>query len=124
MIYFSNSECGYEQQRLLFRNFVNGLKERPIAFPYTFLTFNERQLILECRLLHTIEIGLHTQFISEIVDVKADETVLGENGLPDAGKVQTFSYDPGSRCNYGTGFRLAQAFDVGRELLTDSDTCP
>ena len=38
----------------------------------------EFPLVLECRLLRTVEIGLHTQFVGEIVDVKADETVLGE----------------------------------------------
>ena len=37
----------------------------------------EFPIILECRLLHLAEIGLHTQFIGEIVDVKAeDEGVL------------------------------------------------
>ena len=30
---------------------------------------------------HKTEIGIHTQFIGEIVDVKADESVLGEKGL-------------------------------------------
>src|SRR4030042_1151866 len=32
----------------------------------------EFPLVLECKLLQTIEIGLHTQFIGEIIDVKAD----------------------------------------------------
>ena len=50
----------------------------------------EFPLVLECKLLHTIEIGLHTQFIGEIMDVKADESVLGPDGLPDMDKVQPF----------------------------------
>ena len=78
----------------------------------------EFPIILECRLLHVIEIGLHTQFIGEIVDVKADEAVLGDNGLPDAGRTRTFSYDPGSRSYYTTGPVLAQGFAIGKELLT------
>ena len=36
----------------------------------------EFPLVVECRLLHTIEIGLHTQFVGEILDVK-------EEGGPD-----------------------------------------
>ena len=32
----------------------------------------EFPVVLECRLLHIVEIGLHTQFIGEIIDVKAD----------------------------------------------------
>lgn len=31
----------------------------------------EFPLILECRLIHSLEIGLHTQFIGEIIDIKA-----------------------------------------------------
>ena len=37
----------------------------------------EFPLVLECRLLRAVEIGLHTQFIGEILDVKADESVIG-----------------------------------------------
>jgi flavin reductase (DIM6/NTAB) family NADH-FMN oxidoreductase RutF len=33
---------------------------------------NEFPLIIECKLIHHHEIGLHTQFIGEIVDVMAD----------------------------------------------------
>jgi flavin reductase (DIM6/NTAB) family NADH-FMN oxidoreductase RutF len=80
----------------------------------------EFPLILECRLLHTVEIGLHTQFIGEIIDVKADESVLNEKGLPDAAKVRTFSYDPGSRNYFATGAFLAQGFSIGRGLIDDS----
>ena len=32
----------------------------------------EFPLILECKLLHALEIGLHTLFVGEILDVKAD----------------------------------------------------
>ena len=82
----------------------------------------EFPLILECRLLHTIEIGLHTQFIGEIIDVKAEEAILGEKGLPDAAKVKTFIFDPGSRNYYSTGPLLAKAFAIGRELITGNGT--
>ncbi len=56
----------------------------------------EFPMILECKLLHTVEIGLHTQFIGEIMDIKADEEVLGDNGLPDIAKVKSFLFDPGN----------------------------
>jgi len=81
----------------------------------------EFPLILECRLLQVVEIGLHTQFIGEVIDVKADESVLNDKGLPDAAKVRTFSYDPGSRCYFATGALLAQGFTIGRELIDESD---
>ena len=30
---------------------------------------------LECKIIHVIEIGLHTQFIGEVMDVKIDDTI-------------------------------------------------
>ena len=69
---------------------------------------------LECRLLHTIEIGLHTQFIGEIMDIKADEAVLDENGDLDIERVRPILFAPGNRAYYGVGAFLGQAFSVGR----------
>ena len=71
---------------------------------------------LECKLLHTLEIGLHTQFIGEILDIKADESVLGENGAPDIKKVKTFLYATGNRAYYSVGKWLGKAFSIGREI--------
>ena len=45
---------------------LTAVKSDLVDAPYV----NEFPLVLECRLLHTIEIGLHTQFIGEILDVK------------------------------------------------------
>jgi len=49
---------------------------------------------LECKLLHTIEIGLHTQFIGEVLDIKAEEDVLGEGGVIDIERVRPFLFAP------------------------------
>ena len=71
---------------------------------------------LECRLLHTVEIGLHTQFIGEIVDIKADEARLSESGELDIEKVRAILYAPDDRAYYGVGARLGQAFSIGRQI--------
>jgi flavin reductase (DIM6/NTAB) family NADH-FMN oxidoreductase RutF len=71
---------------------------------------------LECRLLHTVEIGLHTQFIGEIVDVKADEEGLSESGELDIEKVRAILYAPDNRAYYGVGARLGEAFSIGRQI--------
>lgn len=68
---------------------------------------------LECKVIHTLEIGLHTQFIGEIVDIKVDEDGLGETGLPDIEKIKPFLYDPGSSNYYGIGEYLGKAFSIG-----------
>jgi flavin reductase (DIM6/NTAB) family NADH-FMN oxidoreductase RutF len=74
----------------------------------------EFPLILECKLLHTIEIGLHTQFIGQIVDVKAEESMLKENGVPDVTKVLPFFYSPESSAYYKIGEYLGKAHSIGR----------
>jgi len=76
----------------------------------------EFPVILECRVLHTIEIGLHTQFIGEILDVKADDAILGDLGFPDMKKLKPFVFDPGPRSYYSIGKYLGKAFSIGREL--------
>jgi flavin reductase (DIM6/NTAB) family NADH-FMN oxidoreductase RutF len=75
----------------------------------------EMPLVLECRLLHSFELGLHTQFVGEIVDVKADRSVLGADGLPDILKLKPLIFDTGHRGYYGIGSLLGQAFSVGKK---------
>ncbi len=80
----------------------------------------EFPLILECRVIHTFEIGLHTQFIGEVMDLKAEESVLGETGAPDIEKVKPLSFTPESRTYYGLGKLLGKAFSIGRTLSGDN----
>ena len=80
----------------------------------------EFPLVLECILIHTHEIGLHTQFIGEIKDVKADKSVLDEKGLPDIEKVKPFTYVPEIRTYYGIGKYLGKAFSIGKEIKENS----
>jgi flavin reductase (DIM6/NTAB) family NADH-FMN oxidoreductase RutF len=77
----------------------------------------EFPLILECKVIHTLEIGLHTQFIGEILDVKADADVLGDRGLPDIEQVKPIIFGPEIRAYHGIGKYLGQAFAIGKELF-------
>jgi flavin reductase (DIM6/NTAB) family NADH-FMN oxidoreductase RutF len=76
----------------------------------------EFPLVLECRLFQTLELGLHTHFIGEIVDVKAEESVLGEDRSIDIEKVDAFFYVPGKRCYYRIGPYLGKAHSIGAGL--------
>jgi len=94
---------------------VSGLtpvKSELVNAPY----IQEFPLVLECRVIETVEIGLHTQFIGEIMDVKADEAVLNQNGLPDIEMVNPVIYSPENRAYHGVGRKLGQAFTLGREI--------
>ena len=73
----------------------------------------EFPVVMECQVLHTIEIGLHTQFIGEILDIKIEEALLGPEGHPDVEKLGVFVLLDGYR---GIGAYLGQAFSIGKEI--------
>ncbi len=75
---------------------------------------DECPVVLECRLFKTVELGLHTQFVGEIMDVKADEGVLRDDGIPDISKVRPVIFAPESREYYGLGEFLGHAFSIGK----------
>ena len=91
------------------------IKSELVDAPY----IKEFPLIVECRLLHSFEIGLHskhTMFVGEIMDVKIEETMLGENGVPDMGKLRPFTFAPEAQKYYKTGGILGDAFSIGKGL--------
>jgi len=75
----------------------------------------EFPMVMECRVLHTLEIGLHTQFIGEIMDIKAEESVLGEHGIADILKIRPLVFDPGQGAYFGIGERIGKAFSIGKK---------
>lgn len=77
----------------------------------------EAPLVVECSLLTTVELGTHTQFIGEIVDVKADEAVLGDKDHPDIARVRPLIYDPAQGNYHGVGASVGKAYGIGRVLL-------
>lgn len=76
----------------------------------------ETPLVVECRLLHTVEVGLHTMFVGEIVDVKADEALISDKGYPDITKVKPFIWDTAHRGYYGLGQFLGKAWEIGKTI--------
>ena len=75
----------------------------------------EFPLILECDLVNTTELGLHTHFTGEILDIKVEESFL-KNGKPDIEKIKPLLYDPSFRTYYSIGKNLGKAFSVGKDL--------
>jgi flavin reductase (DIM6/NTAB) family NADH-FMN oxidoreductase RutF len=92
---------------------VTPIRSEAVDAPYV----AECPVIIECRLLHIFEIGLHTQFIGEIADVKVEDSFLGEKGMPDILKIKPLIFDPGTRRYYGIGGFIGDAFSIGKELL-------
>ena len=77
----------------------------------------EFPLNLECSLIHTLKIGLHTLFVGEILDVKADESILNEKERPSIEKLSPPIFSTGEAAYYAIGERIGPAFEMGRELI-------
>ena len=76
----------------------------------------EFPFILECRLIHTYEIGLHTQFIGEILDIKANEDVLDDKGNLAIEKIKPIAYTPEYGYYFGLGKELGKAHSIGKRI--------
>ena len=77
----------------------------------------EFPLVLECRLIETVELGAHTQYVGEIVDAKVDEDCFGEDGRPDLARIRPFLYDAFGFGYHAVGPRVGDAFAAGRRFL-------
>jgi flavin reductase (DIM6/NTAB) family NADH-FMN oxidoreductase RutF len=74
----------------------------------------EFPFVVECRLVHTFELGLHTQFVGEVMDVKADESILSGSGSVDLGSLKPLAFAPDSQGYYAIGRFVGKAFSVGK----------
>ncbi len=92
------------------------VKAETVNAPYV----KEFPLILECRVIQTIEIGLHTQFIGQVMDVKIDEEYLNEKGHPEIEKIRPFLFAVETSGYYGLGAYLGDAFSIGRKIQKKS----
>ena len=77
---------------------------------------SEFPLVLECKVVNVAELGLHTQFVGEILDVKVDDSCVGEDGKVSIEKVRPFSWAPAENLYYAMGKQLGRGFSVGRAL--------
>jgi len=80
----------------------------------------EFPLVLECKVVHVAELGLHTLFVGEILDVKIEQECLDADGKPQAELLRPFMWTPGENEYYGVGERLGRGFSVGKSLQRKS----
>jgi flavin reductase (DIM6/NTAB) family NADH-FMN oxidoreductase RutF len=99
-----------------FHTGLTPVKSDLVNAPYV----QEFRFVLECQVLHTLEIGLHTLFVGEIKDVKAEENILGQDGHPDIEKLKPLIFSPSSQTYYGVGEYLGKAFSLGKEIKARS----
>ena len=76
----------------------------------------ECPVVLELLLRHTLELGSHTQFVGEIMDVKVEAFCMTPDGLPDPARLSALHYVPLVNEYYGRGDFAARAFAVGKTV--------
>jgi len=71
----------------------------------------EFPFVMECDVINTIEIGLHTQFIG-----KADESIIDKDGSLIIEKLQPIIYATKNQAYYSFGKNIADAFSIGKSI--------
>ncbi len=88
------------------------VKSKLVDAPYV----KEFPLVLECKLLQALDLGLHTQFVGEVMDVKAEETIIGNTGAIDIKKLKPMVFTPDTQDYYGIGGYLGKVFSAGKGI--------
>ena len=87
------------------------VKGSTVDAPYV----EEFPVVIECRVKEVVELGLHTQFVGEIMDVKAEQEVLNAKGGIDIEKVRPIIFTPSAGTYHGVGKKIQDAFTT-REM--------
>lgn len=72
---------------------------------------------MECELLEFLKTEHVSGIAGKIVNVKAKEKVLSENGKIDPVKLRALMFDPFQHGYYTTGEKIAKAWNAGAELM-------
>lgn len=76
----------------------------------------EFPVVLECKVVHVANLGLHTLFVGEILDVKAEEGCIDANGRLSGELVKPFMWAPPENMYYALGEKLGKGFSVGKSF--------
>ena len=77
---------------------------------------NEMKLTIECKVVDRQELLGEIRYVGEIVNAKADESILDENDKVDFGKLQPIIFDSESLGYRVIGERIGNAFKDGAQL--------
>jgi flavin reductase (DIM6/NTAB) family NADH-FMN oxidoreductase RutF len=82
----------------------------------------EFPLVVECKVVQVHELGLHTQFIGEIKDVKIEEACLDGDGHIDVGKLDPIAhaFEPGGY--FALGALIGPALSIGRVFVAEANS--
>jgi len=76
----------------------------------------EFPVVLECQLVHMFELGVHTQFVGEVLDAKVEENLLGAGASVEIKKVNPLVFVPDTLEYFGIGNFIAKVFSAGKDI--------
>lgn len=89
------------------------VRSNVVEAPY----IDEFPLVIECELIHSYEVGIHTMLVGEVKDVKCDDDKLIEDQYPDVEKIMPLIFTPGTRDYHTIGKRVGKGFDIGKKFI-------
>ena len=105
-------ESGYNQNKLEKVNF--SYKDAEIV---NAPIIEEFKVSVECKVMHIVEVGSHTQVTGEIVNIQADESVVDDNGRIVFEKLDPLAYDDVTHSYFRMGDKISDAFKPGRKFM-------
>jgi len=100
-----------EDKAKIFKIFYGKLKNAPMI--------EDCPINMECNLIKTVDFPHHDIFIGEIVETYSDDSIIS-NEKVDIKKLDPILFVMNDRGYYKIGDRIAQAWEVGKELKADS----
>mgnify|MGYP006295663799 CR=1 FL=1 len=73
-------------------------------------------VIAECRLSGRLDLGSHTWFVGEVLEVRVDEAVLDPDGKIDVDRLDPLAYCTSERAYRRVGESLGAAYHLGERL--------
>ena len=74
-------------------------------------------VVIECELIEFVESGNFTTVLAKVVNMAADESVLGEDGKIDTGKIGMIFYESFSNSYYKLGDKVGKAWSEGKVFM-------
>ena len=95
------------------RTGLHAVKSEKVDAP----VIEEYPLTLECRVVEFQDQPYGLRVLGEIVGILADEKVLDEKGMIDAGKLNAFAFDQMRNGYYAIGEEIGKAWNAGAGLM-------
>jgi flavin reductase (DIM6/NTAB) family NADH-FMN oxidoreductase RutF len=73
---------------------------------------------VECQLFKQLEIGTHTWFVGQVVDVHVDQELVGPDGTIDVARLDPLAYATSTGEYHALGDAIGRAYSIGKALKT------